>query len=148
MSMSNLLSDSVPETTSKANSPRLNSAPRRSSQIESSHDRQARQTTPQQPRQVKDNTKSAPLSSPKVASISTKPDYSISDMSGPPNLTVAGTEQAYLEIEQQDLSDVEGPGFERSFDQWASRSKKRVIELEYQESVRRKVSILYLFSRQ
>lgn len=50
------------------------------------------------------------------------------------------TEAAYAEIEAQEASDVESPGYEAQYDEWKSRSQKRVHEIDYKEAGRRKVS--------
>ena len=67
-------------------------------------------------------------------------------LSGPPGLTVRQTEEAIEQIEAQELSDVEQPGslgslqyYNELRDEYRSRSRKRMIELEYKEDGRRKV---------
>lgn len=47
------------------------------------------------------------------------------------------------EIDNADKSDVEGPGFEGEMERYQARGRKRVIDAEKAESVRRKVFILH-----
>lgn len=48
------------------------------------------------------------------------------------------------EIDNADKSDVEGPGFEEELERYEARGRKRAINAEKAESVRRKVCILTL----
>lgn len=58
---------------------------------------------------------------------------------GPPGLTVEATEAAYAEIEAADMSDIEVAGFEGPMAAWATRSAKRMVEIEQKELGKRKV---------
>jgi DNA helicase INO80 len=48
--------------------------------------------------------------------------------------------KALERLEDLDKSDVEAPGFEHEWHQYANKGKKRIRELEHQESQKRKVS--------
>ncbi|GAM90862.1 hypothetical protein ANO11243_089080 [Dothideomycetidae sp. 11243] len=66
------------------------------------------------------------------------PPYPLPPATGPPDLTVRGTEAAFADIEAKDLSDVEMPGFEAPQEEWRQRSRKRALEIEFKEALRRK----------
>ena len=59
---------------------------------------------------------------------------------GPPGLSEEGTEAAFIEIENADLSDVEAESdfFRRAKTEWLESRKKRGLEIELQEDMRRK----------
>ncbi len=59
---------------------------------------------------------------------------------GPPSLTIRDTEKAYAEIEARELSDVEVdvPGMDVPKEEYGRRTHKRTLELEVEESLRRK----------
>ncbi|GAB7357249.1 hypothetical protein MBLNU459_g8228t1 [Dothideomycetes sp. NU459] len=59
-------------------------------------------------------------------------------ITGPPGLTVQKTEEAFLEIEKADMSDVEAPGFEVLQDQWRERGLKRSADVDVREGGKRK----------
>ncbi|KAF2226673.1 SNF2 family DNA-dependent ATPase domain-containing protein [Elsinoe ampelina] len=58
--------------------------------------------------------------------------------SGPPDLTVRGTEQAFAEIEAMDLSKVDMRGFEDQHREWKERSRARKLDVEFREGLKRK----------
>ena len=61
-------------------------------------------------------------------------------VTGPPSLTVRETEAAYAEIQAQELSDVEHdvPGIEGPKEEYIQARRKRTIELEANEYLKRK----------
>ncbi|KAF2151128.1 SNF2 family DNA-dependent ATPase domain-containing protein [Myriangium duriaei CBS 260.36] len=84
---------------------------------------------------------------PREVSQPTPPSYALPPATGPPELTVKGTEEAYAAIEAKDLSDVEMPGFEHPWEEWRQRSRKRMVEIEFKEAVRRKRRRKYLLEQ-
>lgn len=62
-------------------------------------------------------------------------------ITGPPGLTVHKTEEAYLDIERAEASDVEAPGFEMLQQQWQDRGLKRAADVDTREAGKRKVNI-------
>ncbi|USW51007.1 Putative helicase, DBINO domain, P-loop containing nucleoside triphosphate hydrolase [Septoria linicola] len=72
-------------------------------------------------------------------------------LTGPPSLTVRDTEQAFREINDRDLSDVENddvPGLETSKREWQQRTHKRALEKEFDEATKRKrrrLKFMYTF---
>lgn len=59
---------------------------------------------------------------------------------GPPNLTIRDTERAFAEIEALDLSDIEHDAelFAKDKDEFMQKTNKRALEIQVQESQRRK----------
>lgn len=47
------------------------------------------------------------------------------------------------DIEKEDKSDVEGPGFEDEYERYVSKGKKRALNTEWSEGIRRKVCCFF-----
>ena len=58
---------------------------------------------------------------------------------GPPGLTVEATEEAFAEIERQELSDLDTSEFETPLQAYMEMSRKRTREVDQKENMRRKV---------
>ncbi|KAF4555426.1 Chromatin-remodeling ATPase INO80 [Elsinoe fawcettii] len=140
MSMSNLLSDSAPAPTPSAASP-----------PKFEQRKTSRSFDGPQPPIVK--AEALPAAPPAVPQYSPPPAAAANGAtpkppaaawgtapvsSGPPDLTVRGTEEAYAEIEAMDINNVNGPGFESQFEEWKSRSRERTLDIEFREGLRRK----------
>ncbi|TKX25485.1 putative DNA helicase INO80 [Elsinoe australis] len=147
MSMSNLLSDSGPEPAPVASSPPRFESRKPSRSFDGPHPPPIQAEMPsaapvqasRAPHYSPPRNRVDPVANgmpPKPAAPPARAP--LPSASGPPELSVRATEAAYAEIEAQEASDVEGPGYEAQFDEWKSRSQKRVHEIDYKEASKRK----------
>ncbi|PNS18616.1 hypothetical protein CAC42_5155 [Sphaceloma murrayae] len=149
MSMSNLLSDSGPEPAPSASSPTTTFEQRKASRSIDGPQPILAQVEAQPPPPALDS-RAQPYSPPRARADSNangvppKPSApswgGLPSASGPPDLSVRATEEAFAQIEANELSDVEGPGFEAQFEEWKSRSQKRTLDIEFKEFNKRKAS--------
>ncbi|EMC97386.1 hypothetical protein BAUCODRAFT_450765 [Baudoinia panamericana UAMH 10762] len=84
-----------------------------------------------------------------TASRNTPAKPAIAPQTGPPGLTVRDTEAAWNEIQARDLSDVEelSPWMETQKQEYMRSSRKRTLELEVTEKVKRKRRRLNLINK-
>lgn len=74
-----------------------------------------------------------------------KPAYALPPASGPPGLSVRGTQEAYAQIEAREQSPIDMPGFEGPRQEWHDRSRKRALDVNVKEDARRKVRLHFRF---
>jgi chromatin-remodeling ATPase INO80 len=147
MSMMNLLSDDTSSAPARQPSPPIAAAPKQSplqpASRKSSASTKIKDEITVAPRSRKSShTEREPKMPPPVAPLAQQAPRPppVPKQTGPPNLTIRDTERAFAEIEALDLSDIEHDAelFAKDKDEFMQKTNKRALEIQVQESQRRK----------